>query len=195
MVVFNGLGRNFPWENAVRQEPFSGLVNKFWFEPALQFDFAAIFPGEWNHVIVYAAESREYREYTNASQNTAWEFENDGGTSLNGWKRNRTFLLGYNASTVIQTVGFLTNSEKHITHEFDSLKSKQGWGSDFETWSFGPLAKIKTGNSYELTTLLQWRTDPGYTNDSIGNRHFFLRRYNRAVTHLHRLAINLTRDL
>jgi hypothetical protein len=194
-VIANGLGRNLASESQVRKEPFSGVVSRFWMEPALQFDLAALAPGDWNHVVAYLAESREYKSYSAVDSNTAWEFENDGGSNLNGWKRNRTYLVGYRPPLRLNMIAFLATSEKSISHANDSPMAAKGWGSDFETWTFGPTLGWKLSDSSNLTTLLQWSRERGYTDNTIGNRHFTRRVYNRAVTHLHRLALNWKQDL
>jgi hypothetical protein len=190
LLGFNGLGRNFPTDNAVRKEPFSGLVTKAWLEGALQFDWAAVQPGEWNHVVAYVAESREYRSNSAADQNTAWEYENDSGVSLNGWKRNRTFVFGYQMPLTVSMVGFLATSELHITHKNDSPMAAKGWASNFEIWKFGPMMTLNTSTTSQLTTLLQWITKPQYTAETRERRHFALREYERPQTRPYRLALN-----
>jgi hypothetical protein len=194
-VIANGLGRNLPSESEVRKEPLSGVVTRFWMEPALQFDLAALVPGDWNHLVAYLAESREYKSYSAVGSSTAWEFENDGGTNLNGWKRNRTYLVGYRPPTKLNMIAFLATSERNITHASDSPMASGGWGSDFETWTFGPTLGFTMSETSHFTTLLQWTSERGYTEATIGNRHFTRRTYNRPVIHLHRLALNWTEDL
>lgn len=191
LMGFNGLGRNFESENDIRKEPFSGTVNKLWVEPALQFDWAAVRPGEWNHIVAFASASYELRTFTGAdNDDTAWEFENDQGSNLNGWRRLENYLIGYQMPIDLSLVGMLATSEQLITHRSDSPTAKQGWGSDFRIWNFGPIGIYKLSESSRIINLIQWRREQGYTDETVANRYFKNRIYNRPLTRLYRVAVN-----
>lgn len=193
---FNGLGRNFADENDVRKEPFSGVVYRLWLEPALQFDWAAVQPGDWNHIVALASLSFEYRAYSGADTNdTAWEFENDHGSNLNGWKSIGNYLLGYQMPLDLNLVGVLGTAEQLITHKNDATMASGGWGSDFRTWNFGPIAIYNISESSRLINLIQWRREQGYTDATVANRYFKNRVYNRPVTRLYRVALNYETQL
>jgi hypothetical protein len=191
LLGFNGLGRNFENEADLRQEPASGLVNKVWIEPALQFDWAAVQPGDWNHVVAFSSASFEYRTFTGAgSDDVAWEYENDQGANLNGWRRLENYLIGYQMPLDLNLIGILATSEQLITHKNDSTVANSGWGSDFKIWNFGPMGIYKLSDSSRIINLVQWRTEQGYTDETVANRYFRNRVYNRAVTRLYRIAFN-----
>ncbi|MEY2988435.1 MAG: hypothetical protein RJB13_1956 [Pseudomonadota bacterium] len=191
LLGFNGLGRNFENEADVRKEPVSGLVNKVWIEPALQFDWAAIQPGEWNHIVAFSSASFEYRNFTGAKNDqVAWEFENDQGANLNGWRRLENYLVGYQMPLDFSLIGILATTEQLITHKNDSTMANSGWGSDFKIWNFGPMGIYNLSESSRIINLIQWRTEQGYTDETVANRYFRNRVYNRPVTRLYRIAFN-----
>lgn len=191
VLGFNGLGRNFESEVDVREEPLSGLVNKYWIEPILQFDWAAVQPGDWNHVVAFASTSFEYRSFTGTKDNKiAWEFENDQGANLNGWKQLENYLIGYQMPLDFSLIGLLATSEQLITHKDESTRANSGWGSDFKIWNFGPMGIYELSDTSKIINLVQWRTEQGYTDETVANRYFRNRVYNRPVTRLYRIAFN-----
>ena len=192
---FNGLGRNLPGinYNAPLEEPFSGIVYKIWMAATLQFDVGAVVPGKWNHVVMAAVPKLEYKAFTGADKNTAWQWEADDGENFNGFKFYGTYVLGYQLPFAVNTVGFLLDTEQYIGNTASlSTMASGGWGSDFVKMTFGPLVNITLGESSDLTVLFQLKNGRRYTNATIGNRYFEYRKYESWYMYVYRLAFSYT---
>ncbi len=191
----NGLGRNLPGPeyDAVEQEPFSGLVLSGWVSAALQFDFAAVWPGDWHHVVVAAGPKLEYWTFTNADEDTAWEWQADHGENFNGWRLSTSTILGYRMPLRVDTVGLMVSTVQNLgRNRSRSPMDEDGWGSDFVRVTISPLAAMGLSQRLRLTALLQMQTEPDYTDETIGNRYFELRQYDGWYLYVRRLVFALS---
>ncbi len=196
--LFNGLGRNLSGLNytAPQREPLSGVVYSLWVSSTLQFDFGAVFPGKWNHVVMAFIPKVGYRAFSKAGADTPWQYEADSGENFNGLKLYTTGFLGYRMPLIVDTVGFLVETEQYIDSNSErSPMGEGGWGSDFVFVTFGPLVNVKLDNSSNLTILLQFKNGRDYTDDTIGNRFFEYRSYQYTYYYLYRLAFNYSLKL
>ena len=66
----------------------------FCFQTNFQFDFGAIFPGEWTHIVITANEQLYYQGNTAAKKYDLWEWT--GGIDyVNGFNQSGNVMLGY----------------------------------------------------------------------------------------------------
>jgi len=82
-----GTGLNLSDENGNENydgSPFDALLWKGFIGGTFQFDFEAIFPGEWNHVVVQSYHELSYHGNTKAKAGEAWYYEADDGENMNG---------------------------------------------------------------------------------------------------------------
>ena len=70
-----------------------------------QFDFGAIFPGDWNHVVLLAYNEIRYFAYTNAGNEQYWYFIMDEGLNQNSFQHQFQCFLGYRMPIFIDLVG------------------------------------------------------------------------------------------
>ncbi len=187
IVVFNGLGLNttgVPLTNS-----FPGVVAELWSSATFQFDLAAIVPGEWTHVVVVANAEFLYSHFSAASEEEPWQWLADSGENFNGFKFNGTYLLGYQMPLVLDTVGFLVETEQHIgsVNQLSTIEDN-GWGSDFVEVTFGPLANFSFDDHHNLTVLFQFQSGIDYSDDTIFNTNFRNRDYEDTYVKLHRVA-------
>jgi len=96
----NGMGlyRRMESENAQEQADGSGLDGAVWnvhFGTTLQFDLAAVFPGDWNHVVMKVENNLKYQNYTKAHGSEQWFFKADDGINQNSFCYYFSAFLGY----------------------------------------------------------------------------------------------------
>jgi hypothetical protein len=187
----NGLGRNLGGveHDSVREEPFSGLVLSGWVSATLQFDFEALWPGDWHHIVIAAGPRLEYWTFTKADDDTAWQWQADRGENFNGWRFAASAFLGYRMPLKVDTAGVRVSTLQALGSQRDrSPMDEGGWGSDFVQVSITPLASAALSERLRLTALLQMQTAPDYTEATIGNRYFELRDYDGWHLYLRRLV-------
>ena len=190
----NGLGRNLPGleHDEIEREPLSGLVLSGWLSTTLQFDFAALWPGEWHHVVVAAGPKLEYRAFTNADSDTAWEWQEDHGENFNGWRLATSAFVGYRMPVRVDTAGLLVSTVQYLGRVRDRspMDDAGGWGSDFVRVTIAPMAALAVSERARVTTILQLQTEPDYTDGTIGNRYFELRDYDGWYLYARRLVVS-----
>ena len=197
-LVFNGLGRNLPGDDleTVKSEPFSGMVYRLWQATTLQFDAAAFFPGDWHHVVISATGRFEYKAFTGAGRNEAWQYEADDGQNFNGFKYLGSYFLGYRMPLMVDTVGMLFETEQWIDHNTTrSMLKDDGWGSDIPELTFGPLVNLSFKDGSSLAVLFQFKNGIDFTDETSGYRYFGYRRSEGIYVKLHRIALRYVRNM
>jgi hypothetical protein len=195
-VGFVGLALN-PASNflPLQEIPFGGMVWRTWVSGTLQFDLAAVLPGEWNHLVAVASPMLEYRANTAAADGVAWMWEADKGYDFNGLKLKGTFFLGYQMPLSLNTVGFLLETEAWLPPVSAYSPAPGGWGSDFVWLNFGPVFNFTLGERSALAVLVQFKTAPKWTDTSAQNRYFGTRDFDSPYLYFNRVALSYTLGL
>jgi hypothetical protein len=115
----------------------------------LQFDMAAIFPGDWNHIVMQTRQQFEYAGMTSAANNEFWTYENSysdangGNHGINRTAWYSAYVLGYQmpANPVLQIVAL----------QLEMYKA-------FPLWADAPTNTKKL--SYGLTAMANFTLGP-----------------------------------
>jgi hypothetical protein len=84
---------------------FDGIVWDAHAGATLQFDLAAFFPGDWNHIVMQYYNEAQYIAYTKAQGDDFWYYLGDDGLNQNTFRYNFDLFLGYAMPIVIDLVG------------------------------------------------------------------------------------------
>ena len=84
---------------------FNGAVWKVHFGATLQFDLAAIIPGDWNHVVMKFENFVNYQNYTKARGSEQWYFKADDGINQNSFGYYFSGFLGYQMPIFLDMAG------------------------------------------------------------------------------------------
>jgi hypothetical protein len=141
-------------------DALDGLVWRAHLGGTFQFDAAAIFPGDWNHVVVLSAHEVYYRAYTRASGDDSWCFEADSGENQNGFNYYGSFFLGYQMPIFLNTLGILTEMDKYLYN----TPGGDLWGDQMIRWTFGLLLNFTITPKLSAAVITQMRTLRNYTN-------------------------------
>lgn len=173
----NGLTLNTP-EKTMNASNAEGMMLDADLGGTLQFDFGVLFPGDWTHVVTVYSPSLQYRHYTAADSDEAWQWQVDSGENFNGWNWKQTAVLGYlmPAVDLVDTVGILLETDRRITKRNESKMDDGGWGSDFVTTNLGPIVRLQFGSGIKLTIQGQFARARDYSEETIGNAHFSYRK-------------------
>jgi hypothetical protein len=139
---------------------FDGAQWKAHFGGALQFDMAAVFPGDWNHVVFRSYHEINYRAYSAASKNGSWFLENDDGENRNGFSYYGNFLAGYQMPLFFNMAAVLVEMNKFL---YDTPGGDQ-WGDDLILWTFSAVFNFTVTGRLSAALIPQWRTVRNYTN-------------------------------
>ncbi|WP_422477306.1 hypothetical protein [Pleomorphochaeta sp. DL1XJH-081] len=117
---------------------------------ALQFDTAAIWPGDWTSVVVRTYHEINYQGFTYETSSTGgWEFET-GGLHQNSFNYKGDYLVGYQMPLVINTVAIMLETYKDNignSLEIDGL-----------VFDLGLVTNFKFGERINLTVIPQMTT-------------------------------------
>lgn len=143
---------------------------------ALQFDWAAIRPGEWNHILFRSYQGLRYRAWTAAGADDSWLWEADTGENRNGWTWNGNLFLGYGMPLPVSLIGFYGESDLAL----NTTPGRRYWGEDLVSYIFGPLAVVSLGERLSLAFLAQWQTERNFTEETADNGFYQARRVDRS---------------
>jgi hypothetical protein len=161
--IANGLRLNVPVGAGgaeLRGGAFAGAVWSAKAGAALQFDLAALVPGEWNHVVVRSYHQGRYRALSSAGSGDSWLWENDEGENRNGWSYYGNYLLGYMPPGRLTMVGLLAEEEIYLY----GTPGGSAWGEELGRWTFGPLASYAATDRLSVSLLVQLRTMRNFTD-------------------------------
>jgi hypothetical protein len=176
--------------SSFEKQDFGGIVWNAKAGGTFQFDFAAVFPGDWNHVVVQSSHEMKYRAYTGAAAGQAWCYEADDGDNRNGWSYYGNVFLGYQMPIFLDTVGILAEDEMYLYN----VTGGDVWGDSLPRYTFGPLLNFKLSDRLSIAALVQARTRRTYTSGT--EKTYYEDRVVDQTNPLHiefyRAALNLT---
>ncbi len=150
LQVIDGLGEVDPDTGEIDDRSFPGVVTRGALGGTFQFDLAAVFPGEWNHVVIALTPQFTYSALSSVDGGTAWSFENDEGDNYNGWSRQFTTILGHQPPyPSVSTVGLLYESEQLFGTAVDQAEetASANFEAGFRTDRLGLLIDLRLGSS------------------------------------------------
>ncbi|MEI6387403.1 MAG: hypothetical protein WCQ50_12250 [Spirochaetota bacterium] len=145
------------------ESPFSGIYFKGRAGGAIQFDTAAIWPGEWNHLITQSYHEIYYEYLTGTGASDVWLYE-AGGSKINGFRYRSSSVLGYQMPLVLSRVLAMLETDIRVTNQKTSTMASGGWGSDFLYMVPGFLATFSFGKNTSLDTIVQFQNKLNYTS-------------------------------
>jgi hypothetical protein len=170
-----GIGFNRPDNNgftSVDGSDFDGFFAKGQMGGAVQFDLAALIPGEWNHVVFRSYHEVGYKMYSRAEKGDSWFFENDFGENQNGWNYYGSYLVGYRMPILLNTVAVLAEIEKYL---YDTPGGDK-WGDSLGRWMLSLMMNFTISKNLSGALAAQFRTLRNYTNYTYGSKDDFFYR-------------------
>jgi hypothetical protein len=119
---------------------------------ALQFDLAAVLPGDWNHAVMRVYNEINYKNYTGAQDGEPWYYENDDGISQNSFSYYFSALLGYQMPLFIDLAGVMFELSEPL-HNPDTGESLTNRGPSL---TVSLAADFKLFKRFNLMVLGQW---------------------------------------
>jgi len=136
---------------------FGGLLWKAQIGAALQADLAAVFPGEWNHVVARSYHEINYRGYTAAAKGESWYYENDSGyqgENCNGYNYYGNLLIGYKMPIFLNMVALLAEADLYL---YDT-PGRAKWGDDIIRWTYSLILNFTVTKNIDIAVLTQFWT-------------------------------------
>ena len=162
-----------PRKAKIYGSPFDGLLWSAWGAGTVQFDLAAIFPGDWNHVLFQSRQELRYAAYSQAGPGDAWVFENDDRENQNGWVYYASYVLGYRMpqSPVLDTIVLMAELNKNLYN----TPGGDYWGDNLGKWIFSGLFNFTINPRFSTALAIQMRTYRNTGSSSFVNRDYYYR--------------------
>jgi hypothetical protein len=166
-----GIGLNERGDNnkeVISGDAFDSMMWRVYGGAALQFDLAAVVPGDWNHILFRAYNEGRYSAYNRAGAGDSWVFQNDEAQNRNGWMWYGSYVLGYQMplSPVLDTVAFMAEFEKNLYN----TSGGDIWGDDLPRWIFSALFNFNITPRFSAALALQLRTLRNYGSSDLENQ-------------------------
>lgn len=120
--------------------PFSSWYLKGYANGTFMFDVAALWPGDWHHIVTVATYEVQYVTLTNTTS-TCWEWQTSKNFA-NGLQFYQSYVLGYQMPTIVSIVGIRAELAGHYTAS-DYGKYAETYDGDFMTVDVSPLMQLK----------------------------------------------------
>jgi hypothetical protein len=151
---------------------FDGLFLKAQTGVVLQADMAALFPGDWHHVVMRTSHEINYKRYTGASSGESWYFENDGGENCNGFNYYGNLLIGYQMPIFLNMVALLAEADLYLYN----TPNRSRWGDDRIRWTFSGVLNFTVTKQLGAALVTQFVTarnflEPNWEDLYYRNRH------------------------
>ena len=149
-------------------EALGGVIWSYWAGGALQFDLAAIFPGDWNHVLFRTYHEARYSAYTEAKNGESWIFESDFAENRNGWTYNASYVLAYQMplSPYMNLVGIMAELKQNLYN----VPNKSYWGDDIGYWILSALLNFSITPEFNTTVAVQFHTVRNFGSTDLENK-------------------------
>jgi hypothetical protein len=152
-----GIGLNLPdivGRSAHDGSAFDGLLWKAQTGGTLQFDLAALFPGDWHHVVAQSYHEINYKGYTRAKAGESWYYENDDGENINGFNYYGNLLIGYQLPLFFNLAALLAEADLYL---YDT-PYRERWGEDKIRWTYSGILGFTFAKQLDLNLIAQFRT-------------------------------------
>ncbi|MDR0998892.1 MAG: hypothetical protein LBL70_07475 [Treponema sp.] len=162
----------------IKGYPLDGIVGKAHLGGAFQFDLAAIYPGDWHHLVFRTYHEVHYQGYTKATHGESWIFEAASDENRNGFNYYGNYLLGYRMPLVLNTLGFLAEMDRYL------YNNPQGgyWGDGLGRWIFSLLFNFTLTGNLEAALIVQTRTMRNYRDGDRSNSSRYYYQYRELDT-------------
>lgn len=162
-LKLQGIAAWNPLASAYDDRTFKSVFWEAWFQGAFMFDFAAVKPGDWNHLVAYAAYKSVYQGITSGGENgNPWLYQL-AGEKINGWQYSVSFIAAYQMPLVLQTVGVQTELSGQLNGTKDFASRYHSMNPNFTTISISPIMVFEFSKKDSLTLQFKFASRRSYT--------------------------------
>ena len=140
---------------------FDGLLWKAQAGGVIQFDLAALYPGDWHHVVARSYHEINYRGYTRAKAHESWYYEDDDGENCNGYNYYGNLLIGYQMPIFLNMAALLAEADMYLYDTPD----RELWRDDKIRWTFSGIFSFAITEQWGIALITQFRTRKTYAGD------------------------------
>jgi hypothetical protein len=141
---------------------FDGVVWDVHVGAMLQFDLAAFFPGDWNHIVMQFYNKIDYLAYSKAKDDALWYYLGDDGMNMNAFRHSFEFFIGYAMPIFVDLVGYQLSGTLPF-YNTEAGNSVRDYGYSLtnafivnfkinKSWSIMTIARVTNGFADPITS-------------------------------------------
>jgi hypothetical protein len=139
--------------------PFAHWYLYGWASGCFMFDLAALWEGDWHHVIATATYKAGYQKLTGTDADV-WLWQATEGYA-SGWVYEQEYFVGYQMPIKLSMIGIGTTLSGHYKSS-DYGEYASSYKGDFMTIDIWPMAEITLGKKDKLYALLDFQSRRSY---------------------------------
>jgi hypothetical protein len=150
------------WTDA---EAFGGLNWMVKAGAVFQFDAAAIFPGDWNHVVLLLYQELHFSAFSSAQAGESWYYANDSGENRNGQNYYASYLFGYQMPQkplFLDMAALMAEQYRFLYH----APGGDAWGDELDRWVFSALFNFSFTGWFSTALITQVRTMRNFSSST-----------------------------
>ncbi len=139
--------------------PFAHWYLYGWASGCFMFDLAALWEGDWHHVVATATYKAGYQKLT-GTDSDVWLWQATEGYA-SGWVYEQEYFVGYQMPIKLSMIGIGTTLSGHYKSS-DYGEYASSYKGDFMTIDIWPMAEITLGKKDKLYALLDFQSRRSY---------------------------------
>ncbi|MDR1288096.1 MAG: hypothetical protein LBK08_10845 [Treponema sp.] len=157
-------------KSVIQSSAFDGVVWKAYGGSTLQFDMAALWPGDWHHIVFRAYNEVHYKAYTRAGSGETWVYEVNEEENRNGWNYYGQFFIGYQMPFLFNLAGVQAEVDQFLYN----TPGGSFWGDTLGRWIFSGAFNCAVTPRFDALVAVQLRTMRNYKDGDRNNgAHYF----------------------
>lgn len=135
--------------------PFAHWYLYGWASGCFMFDLAALWEGDWHHVVMTATYKAGYQKLT-GTDSDVWLWQASDGMA-SGWVYEQEYFLGYQMPLTVSMIGVGTTVSGHYKSS-DYGKFSKNYDGDFRTIDIWPMAEITLNKTNQIYVVVDFTT-------------------------------------
>lgn len=152
----------------VQQPAFETYRYHAWLCSTFMFDLAAVWPGEWHHIVAVASWELNYQGLVNARDNDElFKFHSDGGL-FKGVGYESNYVIGYQMPSRLSLVGVKAQFIGFLDDKLSDSACYSKFDGDFMIVNLGCIANYDFDEKNLIVMLMEFGSRRSYVEDCDG---------------------------
>ena len=148
--------------------PFANWYLYGWGSACLMFDLAALWEGDWHHIVATATYKAGYQKLTGTDADV-WLWQASDGLA-SGWIYEQEYFIGYQMPMKLSMIGVGTTLSGHYqSSDFGDYSSS--YKGDFMTIDIWPMAEVTFSSTDKLYILADFQSRRSFREKYIDEEH------------------------
>ena len=148
--------------------PFAHWYLYGWGSACFMFDLAALWEGDWHHVVATATYKAGYQKLT-GTDSDVWQWQASDGMA-SGWVYEQEYFVGYQMPLKLSMIGVGTTLTGHYQSS-DYGKFSNNYDGDYMTIDIWPMAEITLNKTNQLYAIVDFTARRSFREEYKDDAH------------------------